>query len=179
MQQGLHSLGECAPHPIPRQPPHHHHRHHLCDSAGKKNLANNFFFRRPGQESIANRTAAWLVNLTPETPPLPENPPSSAVSFLLSMRFPGRSCANKSLLQSLDTDSENPANMQGGSGTDPIRPRRERYQPPDDSALRGNFIPLSTSLRKRSPSPRREQEPHGVYLQLSLTDSQMDRLTAA
>jgi hypothetical protein len=46
--------------------------------------------------------------------------------------------------------------------------------------IRGNFIPLSTSFKE--PSPRRDQGPNGpngVYLQFSLTDSQMDRLTAA
>lgn len=56
---------------------------------------------------------------------------------------------------------------------------RERRQAPDDAAIRDNFIPQSNSLRRRSPSPRREQEPNGVYLQFSLTDSQMDRLTLA
>lgn len=62
--------------------------------------------------------------------------------------------------------------------SDPTRPHQERSQAPGDSAIRGNFIPLSTSFKQRSPSPQREQGPHGVYLQLSLTDSQMDRLTA-
>ncbi|KAK3293506.1 uncharacterized protein B0H64DRAFT_364170 [Chaetomium fimeti] len=47
-----------------------------------------------------------------------------------------------------------------------------------DSAIRGNFIPLSKSLKESSPSTRHEQGPRGVYLQLSLTDSQMDKLTA-
>ncbi|KAH6622767.1 hypothetical protein F5144DRAFT_605310 [Chaetomium tenue] len=47
-----------------------------------------------------------------------------------------------------------------------------------DSAIRGKFIPLSKSFKDSSPSSRREQGPRGVYLQLSLTDSQMDKLTA-
>jgi hypothetical protein len=46
-----------------------------------------------------------------------------------------------------------------------------------DSAIRGNFIPLSKSFKDPSPS-RHGQETRGVYLQLSLTDSQMDKLTA-
>ncbi|KAJ4307216.1 hypothetical protein N0V88_000595 [Collariella sp. IMI 366227] len=51
---------------------------------------------------------------------------------------------------------------------------RERHQAPKDSAIRGNFVTL-----ERSPSPvRRDQGSQGVYLQLSLTESQMDRLTA-
>ncbi|KAL2263530.1 hypothetical protein VTK26DRAFT_6349 [Humicola hyalothermophila] len=69
--------------------------------------------------------------------------------------------------------------MVNDTSTDHTRRHRERYRAAEDSAIRGNFIPLSTSLRHRSPSPRREQGPQGVYLQLSLTDSQMDRLTAA
>ncbi|EAQ84036.1 hypothetical protein CHGG_10440 [Chaetomium globosum CBS 148.51] len=47
-----------------------------------------------------------------------------------------------------------------------------------DSAIRGNCIPLSKSFKDSSPSSRREQGSRGVYLQLSLTDSQMDKLTA-
>ncbi|KAH6848273.1 hypothetical protein B0I37DRAFT_160446 [Chaetomium sp. MPI-CAGE-AT-0009] len=47
-----------------------------------------------------------------------------------------------------------------------------------DSAIRGNFIPLSKSFKETSPSTHREEGPRGVYLQLSLTDSQMDKLTA-
>lgn len=69
--------------------------------------------------------------------------------------------------------------MINGTGADSTPPRQERAQVPGDSAIRGNFIPLSTSFSRRSPSPRREKGPHGVYLQLSLTDTQMDRLTAA
>ncbi|KAK3304633.1 uncharacterized protein B0T15DRAFT_558538 [Chaetomium strumarium] len=55
--------------------------------------------------------------------------------------------------------------------------REHHYQMPGESAIRGNFIPLSTSFQARSPSPRRKQGSH--VLQLSLTDSQMDKLTAA
>ncbi|KXX73843.1 hypothetical protein MMYC01_209988 [Madurella mycetomatis] len=69
--------------------------------------------------------------------------------------------------------------MANNSGVEPTRSQQERHQAPDDSAIRGNFIPLAASLSRRSPSPRRDQAPQGVYLQLSLTDSQVDRLTAA
>jgi hypothetical protein len=48
-----------------------------------------------------------------------------------------------------------------------------------DSAIRGNFIPLSKSFKEQTPPSQRDQKPRGVYhLQLSLTDSQMDRLTS-
>ncbi|GAB1312903.1 hypothetical protein MFIFM68171_03113 [Madurella fahalii] len=69
--------------------------------------------------------------------------------------------------------------MANNSDIQPARPQRERHQAPDDSAIRGNFIPLAASFSRRSPSPRRDQASQGVYLQLSLTDSQVDRLTAA
>ncbi len=54
---------------------------------------------------------------------------------------------------------------------------QEHQKNPKDTSIRGNFIPLKSAFKERSPSPRREA-PHDVYLQLSLTDSQMDRLTA-
>ena len=53
---------------------------------------------------------------------------------------------------------------------------QQRPKGAGDAPIRGNFIPLSTSSGGRSASPQRQQ---GVYhLQLSLTDSQVDRLTA-
>ncbi len=55
---------------------------------------------------------------------------------------------------------------------------QEHQKNSKETPIRGNFIPLKSSIKERSPSPRREQGPHDVYLQLSLTDSQMDRLTA-
>ncbi|KAL2197136.1 hypothetical protein P885DRAFT_69011 [Corynascus similis CBS 632.67] len=48
-----------------------------------------------------------------------------------------------------------------------------------ESALRGNLGFLSRSSLESSPSTRCKQESRGVYLQLSLTDSQMDKLAAA
>ncbi|KAK3321383.1 hypothetical protein B0T19DRAFT_403928 [Cercophora scortea] len=45
-------------------------------------------------------------------------------------------------------------------------------------AIRGDFIPVSTSLRSRSPPPLSDQSSQHV-LQLSLTDSQMEKITAA
>ncbi|KAK3684208.1 hypothetical protein B0T22DRAFT_444158 [Podospora appendiculata] len=45
-------------------------------------------------------------------------------------------------------------------------------------AIRGDFIPVSTSLRSRSPPPSNDQSSQHV-LQLSLTDSQMEKITAA
>lgn len=56
--------------------------------------------------------------------------------------------------------------------------QREHQKNPKDTTIRGNFIPLKSSFKERSPSPRREQGPHDVYLQLSLTDSQLDKLAA-
>ncbi|KAM7206363.1 hypothetical protein V8F33_000649 [Rhypophila sp. PSN 637] len=51
------------------------------------------------------------------------------------------------------------------------------FESTDKTAIRGNFIPISKSLKGRSPSPQRHQHiPHVV--QLSLTESQMDRLTS-
>lgn len=44
------------------------------------------------------------------------------------------------------------------------------------SPIRGNFIPVSSSLGSRLP---RRQRDLGVHIHLSLTDSQMDRLTSA
>jgi hypothetical protein len=55
--------------------------------------------------------------------------------------------------------------------------REHHRQMSGEEAIRGNFIPLSQSFQARSPSPRRKQGSH--VLQLSLTDSQMDKLTAA
>ncbi|EPE07490.1 hypothetical protein F503_08141 [Ophiostoma piceae UAMH 11346] len=62
----------------------------------------------------------------------------------------------------------------------------------DYSAIHGNFIPLQSSeglflipprrtrspRRLRSRSPRRRRQEPGVHLHLSLTDSQMDKLTS-
>ncbi|KAM7208510.1 hypothetical protein V8F20_001191 [Naviculisporaceae sp. PSN 640] len=51
------------------------------------------------------------------------------------------------------------------------------FDPMDRTPIRGNFIPISKSVKVRSPSPQRPRDsPHVV--QLSLTDSQMDRLTS-
>ncbi|KAL2160829.1 hypothetical protein VTH06DRAFT_1026 [Thermothelomyces fergusii] len=54
-----------------------------------------------------------------------------------------------------------------------------------DSALRGNFIPLSKSFKEPSKEPlptsqqqQQQQKEHRVYLKLSLTESQMDKLAA-
>ncbi|SPQ27254.1 c53cde2d-d4c6-4509-9030-ee10061bbd79 [Thermothielavioides terrestris] len=73
-----------------------------------------------------------------------------------------------------ESDSANLGNS--GNLGDSGNSHQGHRRAPDDSAILGNFIPLSTSMRERSPSPRREK---GVYLQLSLTDSQVDKLTAA
>ncbi|KAK4251987.1 hypothetical protein C7999DRAFT_36983 [Corynascus novoguineensis] len=51
-------------------------------------------------------------------------------------------------------------------------------QHPGESALRGNLVFLSRPSLESSPSTRCKQESRGVYLQLSLTDSQMDKLAA-
>lgn len=45
--------------------------------------------------------------------------------------------------------------------------------------IRGNFIPVSVPTRSRSPSPKRQQPEEGVYIHLSLTDSQVDTLATA
>ncbi|KAK4118725.1 hypothetical protein N657DRAFT_637842 [Parathielavia appendiculata] len=47
-----------------------------------------------------------------------------------------------------------------------------------DSEFRGKFIPLFKSFKEQSTPPPRRQEPRIVYLPLSLTDSQMDRLAS-
>jgi hypothetical protein len=55
---------------------------------------------------------------------------------------------------------------------------RQRDQIPDESAIRGNFIPLSTVPLQRSPSPGHGKSPQNVLVGLSLTDSQLDKLSA-
>lgn len=53
------------------------------------------------------------------------------------------------------------------------------FEPIDRTPIRGNFIPISKSVNVRSPSPHHQQDPHVSHVvQLSLTDSQMDRLTS-
>ncbi|KAG7294387.1 hypothetical protein NEMBOFW57_004458 [Staphylotrichum longicolle] len=90
-------------------------------------------------------------------------------------KTPVRICATAKAKLSRTSTSENsdPENLENMGNS-----RRNRHQLPEDAPIRGNFIPLSSTLKGRSPSPHREQGSHGVYLQLSLTDSQMDRLTA-
>ncbi|KAK3946451.1 hypothetical protein QBC46DRAFT_301811 [Diplogelasinospora grovesii] len=64
-------------------------------------------------------------------------------------------------------------------GSDRRQGRREHFGATrEPRAIRGNFIPVSTSMKSRSPSPRRGHNTEGVLVQLSLTDSQMERLTA-
>ncbi|KAL2132386.1 hypothetical protein VTI74DRAFT_3896 [Chaetomium olivicolor] len=106
--------------------------------------------RGPEKEYLAIRTADWVESVYEEA----GTPPGHAPPLAL--------IENK--------HSTEPTNM--------VNSHRERHQAPNDSAIRGNFVPLSTSFRARSPSPQRDQGPHGVYLQFSLTDSQMDKLTA-
>ncbi|KAK4148875.1 hypothetical protein C8A00DRAFT_47392 [Chaetomidium leptoderma] len=97
----------------------------------------------------ASRTKDWIVNIPADVTTAPGHaPPFTTIQ------------------NSYSATPENMANSHRG-----------RHQ--EDSAIRGNFIPFSKSFKERSPSPRREQGPHRVYkLQLSLTESQMDRLTA-
>lgn len=134
------------------------------------------------QDNFTHRTGAWLVNLAAEATAVPGHAPPLAVCLLLLLPplelLP--ILTPTFAFQNLDTNNLASArNRPSNPPMDPARPHRERHQAPDDSAIRGNFIPLSTSFTERSPSPRREQGAHGVFLQLSLTDSQMDRLTAA
>ncbi|KAL2024291.1 hypothetical protein VTK56DRAFT_8773 [Thermocarpiscus australiensis] len=114
--------------------------------------------RTLGQDNRVHRTAAWVTNPEPETLPRTTYKVGS---------------------------SANAMNGAGNSSGDPIlphrpqRPHRERARARDEtSAIRGNFIPVSSPFKERSPSPRREQPTRDIYLQLSLTDSQMDKLTA-
>lgn len=47
----------------------------------------------------------------------------------------------------------------------------------DSKAIRGNFIPVSKSMNARAPTPPREpSENIHHFLQLSLTESQMEKL---
>ncbi|KAK4242135.1 hypothetical protein C8A03DRAFT_40554 [Achaetomium macrosporum] len=95
------------------------------------------------------RTADWIVNLPEEATTAPGHAPRLAA------------------IESNHTENQD---IMGNSD-------REHHRMPGDSAIRGNLIPLSTSFRERSPSSRRKKGSH--VLQLSLTDSQMDKLTAA
>ncbi|KAL1835621.1 hypothetical protein VTJ49DRAFT_6331 [Mycothermus thermophilus] len=117
--------------------------------------------RRKSKKDKRDRTAEWVKNLSPE----PENPP-------------GLTPVPENLSDEDQLILPSPA-MDPGSPTRASASRRHQ----DPSAIRGNFIPLSKSPTKSSmkpsPSPKRDQDSKGVYLQFSLTDSQMDKLAAA
>ncbi|KAL2167759.1 hypothetical protein VTG60DRAFT_855 [Thermothelomyces hinnuleus] len=101
------------------------------------------------REYYATRTAEWVLSLPPEANTVPGQPPPLAV---------------------LQNNNKPPSSE--------IMDASHQH----DSALRGNFIPLSKSFKEPSEeslsSPPRQQKEHRVYLKLSLTDSQMDKLAA-
>ncbi|KAK3371186.1 hypothetical protein B0T24DRAFT_595028 [Lasiosphaeria ovina] len=69
--------------------------------------------------------------------------------------------------------------MPKNKNSDKMRHHGKHAAPVDDArAIRGNFIPVSHSLGSVVPSPSTDRS-QGVYLQFSLTETQMDRLTAA
>ncbi|KAL2179804.1 uncharacterized protein P884DRAFT_275410 [Thermothelomyces heterothallicus CBS 202.75] len=103
------------------------------------------------REYYASRTAEWVLSLPPEANTVPGHPPP--------------------LVALQNNNNNNPASSENMDAS---------HQ--HDSALRGNFIPLSKSFKEPSKeslsSPPGQQKEHRVYLKLSLTDSQMDKLAA-
>ncbi|KAK4098235.1 hypothetical protein N658DRAFT_228450 [Parathielavia hyrcaniae] len=100
------------------------------------------------KEFRAIRTADWIVSLPPEATSNPYLTPPVATS-------------------EVNDTTTSPENM-GIS-------HHIRQQ---ESAIRGNFIQLSKSFKEQPTPPHHQQEPRIVYLPLSLTDSQVDRLAA-
>ncbi|KAK3315384.1 hypothetical protein B0H66DRAFT_343399 [Apodospora peruviana] len=129
------------------------------------------------RENRKNRTETWLSGLRPElfidpelALPLPSSMTITQHENDVTVRQPKLATASPTL-------SESPMIRQfqkdlGASYRD--GPERIVGAVEETRAIRGNFIPVSKSLKTRtprSPSPKR-------VLQLSLTDSQMDRLTS-
>ncbi|KAH6621426.1 hypothetical protein B0J18DRAFT_226720 [Chaetomium sp. MPI-SDFR-AT-0129] len=119
------------------------------DTTEKKSL------RTIQKEFYASRTTEWVQNLTTETDAVPGH------------------VAPLAELESKQKNSEPEASSHKAMGV-PHNP------------IQGNFIPLSKpqpkpksrSSKERSSTDGPEEEPRSVYLKLSLTDSQMEKLTA-